>query len=137
MTPERGAGEWQPIRPRVTVSAQARTQAEKATDRMNALLGVASGTPRARGGDHVIVADAATCASYLLRYLSHHGFIERRVEESASAETESPRTAEQSEAASRVAAARSEELGGPLARWPRPVDRTARGGLRRPRRSSA
>jgi len=80
---------WEPARPRARIEGLAQRTAGTATERMNALLGVSSG-PAGRmepgeagtartGLEHVVVADAETCARHLLRFLSHHGVIERRL----------------------------------------------------------
>jgi electron transfer flavoprotein alpha/beta subunit len=69
------SGAWEPARPRgKTVPPAARTGAS-ASARLQALLGMTASTSEADDRSHVIVADAATCARHLVRYLRHHGII--------------------------------------------------------------
>jgi electron transfer flavoprotein alpha/beta subunit len=87
-----GSGPWEPARPRVKIGNLAAKTAGSATGRMQALLGIAADTARADAGAHVIVADAATCARHLLRFLRHHGIIATAVnpEQEAASRTSPP-----------------------------------------------
>lgn len=70
---------WQPARPRArTVDLASRTSGA-ATDRMNALLGMAGGVVADNAQHDPIRADARTCSQHLLRYLAHHGFLEQKM----------------------------------------------------------
>ena len=73
------AGAWEAVRPRTRSPASLEKTSASASDRMQALLGLAESTGGGANDDHLIVADAATCAQHLLRYLGHHGFIRRSV----------------------------------------------------------
>src|SRR5690606_25848222 len=74
------APRWEPPRPRTRATDLAGRTGGTATDRMNALVGAAAAMAPGDADAHVVIADAATCAKHLLRYLAHHGFITRRVE---------------------------------------------------------
>lgn len=69
-------GEWQPAQPRRKRSVAAAVAA--ADDRVNAMFGIseAAGDSRSR---QAIVDTPAVCAQVLLRYLVHHGFVDRKV----------------------------------------------------------
>jgi hypothetical protein len=69
------SGPWEPVRPRVKTGSLAAKTGGSASARMQALLGMTAGADRENVRAHVIVADAATCARHLLRFLSHHGII--------------------------------------------------------------
>jgi len=66
---------WEPLRPRVRTSSLAAQAGSSASGRLQALLDVAVNTSRDGERAHVIVADAATCAQHLLRFLRHHGML--------------------------------------------------------------
>jgi hypothetical protein len=81
-----GSGPWEPVHPRARTGGLSARSGRPASERMLALLGVAgaSGNAGESGGGEagsgqrsLIEADAETCARHLLRYLAHHGFIER------------------------------------------------------------
>ena len=70
------SGPWGPVRPRTrAVDLDAKTGGS-ATDRMNALFGGTGAGAAASGKDHLIVADPATCANYLKKFLRHHGMLQ-------------------------------------------------------------
>jgi hypothetical protein len=67
---------WEPVRPRVKSGAVIASTSGTASARRQALFGM---TPEAHSDAeraHVIVADATTCAQYLLRFLGHHSGID-------------------------------------------------------------
>jgi hypothetical protein len=66
---------WEPLRPRVQTSSLAARTGGSASGRMQALLGVAADAPETGERAQVIVADAATCAQHLLRFLRHYGMV--------------------------------------------------------------
>lgn len=70
-------GAWEAVRPRTRSQVAPEKKGGSASDRMQALLGLSDSTGGGADDDHLIVADAATCAQHLLRYLGHHGFIRR------------------------------------------------------------
>lgn len=138
---EAAAGPWGPARPRAkTADLAARTQ-PPATQRMLALMGVAGGEGGGGERAHLIEADPETCARHLLRYLAHHGFIERSMTPPAEQAAASERAAEsarrtavmEGNEAGRAAALRSKaepapRPAGKLGRGPRPAgqDRPSR-----------
>jgi hypothetical protein len=70
----RPAMEWESVRPRAKVNRGAQLNSGLAEDRMSAAFGI-SAAASAGANDWLIVADAATCARHLIRYLAHHGFL--------------------------------------------------------------
>jgi electron transfer flavoprotein alpha/beta subunit len=66
--------EWQPAAPRVRLGDHADRVSGRAVERMNALFGV---SPTAERTPSLVDGSAEECARHLLRYLSHHGFVER------------------------------------------------------------
>jgi hypothetical protein len=66
--------EWQSTTPRVRLGDHAFRVAGRAVERMNALFGV--GEVREDTAS-LVRGSAEECARHLLRYLSHHGFVER------------------------------------------------------------
>ena len=87
---EQSRVEWEPATPRVRLGDHAARVAGSAVERMNALFGVGE---IAENTASLVRGSAEECARHLLRYLSHHGFVERGpgVEwESASGEAASP-----------------------------------------------
>jgi hypothetical protein len=65
---------WEPTTPRVRLGVCATRVAGRAIERMNALFGVGETTEDAAS---LVRGSAEECARHLLRYLSHHGFVER------------------------------------------------------------
>ncbi len=65
---------WENIRPRPKSGKVSHTWNGQAEDRMSAAFGMTTAVT-SQTNDRVIVADAATCARHLLRYLAHHGFL--------------------------------------------------------------
>jgi len=65
---------WQPAAPRVRLGDHATRVAGRAVERMNALFGMG---PTAESTASLVDGSAEECARHLLRYLSHHGFVER------------------------------------------------------------
>ena len=75
--------EWQPVTPRVRLGDHAARVAGRAVERMNALFGLGETSKAAAS---LVRGSAEECARHLLRYLRHHGFVERgSVAESQSA----------------------------------------------------
>jgi hypothetical protein len=68
------AAEWEGVRPRAKLNRRAHSNDGLAEDRMSAAFGI-TGVNRTITNDRLIAADAATCASHLMRYLAHHGFL--------------------------------------------------------------
>jgi hypothetical protein len=66
---------WEPVRPRVKSGAVAASTSGTASARRQALFGMLPEAHYDAGRAHVIVADATTCAQYLLRFLGHHSGI--------------------------------------------------------------
>jgi electron transfer flavoprotein alpha/beta subunit len=73
------ATSWETARRRTRTVDLARKTGGKATDRFNALVGASEAATSA--SEHIVQADAETCAKHLLRYLAHHGFITTRVDD--------------------------------------------------------
>ncbi len=66
--------EWELTTPRVRLGDHASRVAGSAVERMNALFGVGE---IAENAASLVQESAEECARHLLRYLSHHGFVER------------------------------------------------------------
>jgi electron transfer flavoprotein alpha/beta subunit len=66
--------EWQSATPRVRLGDHAARVAGSAVERMNALFGLGETAEKAAS---LVRGSAEECARHLLRYLSHHGFVER------------------------------------------------------------
>ena len=78
--------EWQPVTPRVRLGDHAARVAGRAAERMNALFGLGE---TSKAAVSLVRGSAEECARHLLRYLRHHGFVERgSVTESQSAPEE-------------------------------------------------
>ena len=71
---EQSCVEWEPTTPRVRLGDCAARVAGSAAERMNALFGVDG---IAGNTASLVRGSAEECARHLLRYLSHHGFVER------------------------------------------------------------
>ncbi len=71
---EPGSVGWEPATPRVRLGDCASRVAGRAVERMNALFGVGE---IAENSVSLVRGSAEECARHLLRYLSHHGFVER------------------------------------------------------------
>ena len=65
---------WEPATPRVRLGDCAERVAGSAVERMNTLFGVGK---TAENTASLVRGSAEECARHLLRYLSHHGFVER------------------------------------------------------------
>jgi electron transfer flavoprotein alpha/beta subunit len=65
---------WRPATPRVRLGDHASRVAGRAVERMNTLFGLGE---TADNDASLVRGSADECARHLLRYLSHHGFIER------------------------------------------------------------
>ena len=66
--------EWQSATPRVRLGDHASRVAGCAVERMNALFGVGKASENTAS---LVRGSAEECARHLLRYLGHHGFVER------------------------------------------------------------
>jgi electron transfer flavoprotein alpha/beta subunit len=120
------SGTWVPTRPRVKVRELAVKTGGSASGRLQALMGLAGGRAGNADREHVIRADAATCAQHLLRFLRHHGVIagvEMAPVKQHGPEMEEDRASQ--ETGSLTPATRS--------RAPRPLGGEATGRSRRPR----
>jgi hypothetical protein len=117
---------WHAVRPRVRTGDLTQKTAGSAADRAALALGIAGG--EARHDDHIIEADARTCAEHLLRYLAHHGFIDRAATVESTVAAPAARSSVPSNAAAATACS---TIPANLARRPRPVGeatpRTVRG----------
>ena len=69
-----GQPAWQPMKPRVRLGDHASRVAGSAGDRRNALFGLVEAD---EGAANVIEGSVEHCVDQLLRYLGHHGFVER------------------------------------------------------------
>ncbi|MEE9229428.1 MAG: hypothetical protein V3U86_01875 [Acidobacteriota bacterium] len=128
------SGPWDRARPRTKTGSLSEKIGGSATGRMHTVFGISSDMSAEDMGGHVIVADAATCAQHLLRFLSHHGVIDKPVVAPAvpgSAAGPSPKQihTRASVAADHHGAAVLERH----RREPRPLKERQRGAERRPR----
>jgi electron transfer flavoprotein alpha/beta subunit len=69
---------WELVTPRVSRRVTDPSNATDAEARTNAAFGI-GGMSHERARGSIVTEDAATCAEILLRYLVHHGFVERPV----------------------------------------------------------
>jgi electron transfer flavoprotein alpha/beta subunit len=110
---------WEAVKPRVKLSDVVSRTTGAAADRMNRLMGAVSDSD----GDSsdVIKSDAVTCARHLVRYLAHHGFVERSADRIASSvETQdlaAPTKDEPAEPPAQSEPARNKKRG------PRPIEK--------------
>jgi hypothetical protein len=120
---EGGASPWGPARPRPRTGDLAARTAPPAEERMLALFGVSGAGEGAGGKRSVIEADPETCARHLLRFLAHHGFIERRGPRRREAAAPPGRDAEAGlrQDRARGAGPPASAPAGRLSRGPRPV----------------
>jgi hypothetical protein len=117
---------WEPARPRVkTAEISAKTSGE-ASVRRQALFGMTTETHDANDRAHIIVADAATCAQHLLRFLRHHGIVR-------TPETPLPTSPRIVESMAGGAPLPGLPLWEPHRRGPRPLTGATRGRDRQPR----
>jgi electron transfer flavoprotein alpha/beta subunit len=124
------SGPWEQARPRVKTAHLAERTGGSATDRMSALFGISTGATEERDHGQIIIDDAATCARHLLRFLGHHGLIERSGAPPAGAE---PRGDQGPRAPRPDPAPPPAERPGRPARGPRPVDQSTTTRARGPR----
>lgn len=137
---------WEPARQRTRTTGIAQKTGGSATDRALGHFGVADAVVAANG-EAIISGDPQTCAEHLLRYLGHHGFIDRRTSSQAGAADRVPTTAQGGHprtGGSTVGAGASQAFRGVvaalsarIARGPRPFDGPDPGMARRPRPLSA
>lgn len=73
---------WERTRPRAKLGGPPKLPAGAAEDRMSAAFGIEAAS-RSSTNNHLIVADAATCARHLIKYLAHHGFLPSAADKSA------------------------------------------------------
>lgn len=115
---------WGPIRLRTKAADLAEKTSGDARSRMFGAFGVSDNDPVR--DDETIEADADTCAEHLIRYLAHHGFIDRVTELAAEAERK--------ETIVRTASPAQMDLPVTVAiRVPQPIERPCSGLGRRPR----
>ena len=69
---------WQPVRLRAKIADSTHRRTGAARDRMFEVFGLDDAG--AKREEQIIVADSERCAEYLLRYLAHHGFVDRRLD---------------------------------------------------------
>ena len=124
---------WEPARPRTKTSGIARKTGGSATDRMHATFGVTESVSETTS--NIVQGDSATCAKHLLRFLSHHGLIQRRAVESDLAPTYA--TPQTEPRATTAAAPTLEAANDAVQRGPRPLDGNPRGMRHRPRPANA
>jgi len=118
---------WDPVRLRAKTADLSSRTAGAARDRMFGAFGLNDGG--AERDEHIIAADAEICAEHLVRYLAHHGFVDRHF---AAADAPVDRSGVRQALA--VIAKVDQTLPGSAAgRSPRPVQGPARGLQRRPR----
>ena len=72
-------GDWETVRPRVRPAAPAPGGLATAEDRTNTVFGLGADDAGSRDSHQPLLADPATCAAHLLRYLSHNGLLPRAV----------------------------------------------------------
>ena len=73
-----GANDWRPARPRAKLGRGGQKLVGAANSRLDEAFGLDA--PASSGDrEQILEADPATCAQHLLRYLAHHGFVERPV----------------------------------------------------------
>ena len=128
-------GPWEHARPRPRAADLEGKTGGSATDRMNALLGLAD-DPRAREDTgRRIIADAGTCANHLLRFLRHHRFIDgtASVPEEPAAGPQRPGHPPDDTDPSGVAPSDPRRAGSRARRGPRPIGGTEHRGDRSPR----
>lgn len=130
--PPAGAEAWEPARPR--------TRGGKRAPRGQEALGALFGITRNTGGEqaHIVQADPETCARHLLRFLSHHGYIETPAPDDAVATAAAGAGAEEAAGTAAPAtdsAGTGQEPAAPprLRRGPRPRQGPASGRARWPR----
>jgi hypothetical protein len=90
--------EWEPANPRVRLGDHEARVAGSAVERMNALFGTGGTGEIAENTVSLVRGSAEVCARHLVRYLSHHGFVDRELSGewgSASGEVESSQSAAQ------------------------------------------
>jgi electron transfer flavoprotein alpha/beta subunit len=130
--PALSRGPWERARPRVKTGDLAERTGGSASSRMSALFGIsASPSNEEEKRGQLIVDDPATCAQHLLRFLSHHGLIDRSIPEPAPVEGQlhrepSPEREESPMERPRRPARGPRPVGPPAptrARGPRTVDR--------------
>lgn len=68
---------WERAQPRARAGHLAAKNQAAANDRMLDAFGIGE-SPATAGAAQIIQADPQTCADHLLRFLAHHGFIDRR-----------------------------------------------------------
>jgi hypothetical protein len=71
-------GDWETMRPRTRLAAAPGGTAT-AEDRTSSAFGLGAGNAASRDSHQPLQADPETCAAHLLRYLSHHRLLPRRI----------------------------------------------------------
>jgi hypothetical protein len=131
---------WQPAQPRAKTSNLAAKNRAVAVDRMLEAFGIGGGESAAESSRQVIDADPRTCAEHLLRYLAHHGLLDRtRISlDLLHEQTETAPSHHVSKAALETVSSRgSTDSSARNRRGPRDIDAKSSGMHRRPREISA
>jgi hypothetical protein len=95
------AGDWEPVRPRVRLKAAVPGGPKTADDRSNSVFGLHADDTSSKHDSHLLLADPATCAAHLIRYLNHHGLLPRPIPVALSVEQTRPATASRSSQSAR------------------------------------
>jgi hypothetical protein len=77
------AADWKAVRPRAKLGRRAQSWTGQAEDRMSTAFGIVA-VVSSDANDRLIIADPATCADHLLRYLAHQGLLPTAVAKSFS-----------------------------------------------------
>jgi len=137
---------WDPVRPRTRTGDLATRTGGSALSRLHSVFGVTEDAPTSAESSSVIMADPATCAKHLLRFLAHFGFIEKSREPAspgigqggglAAGSRSEIRNPERQHDLRAASPREGKEINVALLRGPRPLDGSAVGALRRPRPGS-
>jgi electron transfer flavoprotein alpha/beta subunit len=109
---------WEFATPRVRLGDHASRVAGRAVERMNALFGVGEIVENRAS---LVRGSTEECARHLLRYLSHHGFVERELDGEWQSAPESALTLQPAERKSQRSAAGTVSIPIRLQRRPRPL----------------
>jgi hypothetical protein len=110
---------WRPTTPRVRLGDHASRVSGRAVERMNTLFGLGK---TAENDANLVRGSADECARHLLRYLSHHGFIERGLGGTQGRVSEGAVTSRPAEGRQEQGATDAASIPIRARRRPRPVD---------------
>jgi hypothetical protein len=130
------AADWKAVRPRAKLGRRAQSWTGQAEDRMSTAFGITA-VVSSGANDRLIIADPATCADHLLRYLAHRGLLPTAVAKNFSERQDISEIVRPPKQTTDAESLRKVLVSLRASRGPRTRDDTSHRLARRPRNASA